>query len=159
MRKGTFLGIVLLVVLTLGIAACGGGEDPTPAPTLTVAPTPTQPTDGGDMVDGDGATGEVVNIANRENPYLFDPDSLDFQVGKKYVLTFAAVTEFHTFTVDELGLNIEVLPGDQVEVEFTPTADQVGTFKLFCIPHQGAWHGGRSYRSIVPQSAHSQKLF
>ena len=138
MRKGTFLGIVLLVVLTLGIAACGGEEDPTPTPTSTpaVAPTPTQSTDGGDMVDGGGPTGEVVNIANKENPYLFEPDGFDFQAGTKYVLTFAPVTEFHTFTVEELDLNISVFPGDATEVEFTPTADQVGTFKLFCVPHQ-----------------------
>ena len=138
MRKGTFLGIVLLVVLTLGIAACGGGEDSTPTPTTPVALTPTQSANGNDMVDGGAATGEVVNITNKENPYLFNPDNFEFHVGTTYTLTFAPVTEFHTFTVDELGLNINVLPGDPVKVEFTPTADQVGTFKLFCVPHQGS---------------------
>ena len=137
MRKGTFLGIVLLAVLTLGIAACGGGvEDPTPTPTATIAPTPTQSTDGGDMTDGGAATGAVVNIINSEKPYLFNPDSFDFQVGTTYVLTFAPVAEFHTFTVEELGLNINIFPGDPLKVEFTPTADQVGTFNLFCVPHQ-----------------------
>ena len=38
----------------------------------------------------------------------------------------------HTFTVDELGIDIELLPGSSQIVELPATA---GTCTYYCIPH------------------------
>ena len=42
--------------------------------------------------------------------------------------------QFHTFTVEALGIDEDVNPGKSVE--FTYTFDKAGTYDLICIPHQ-----------------------
>ena len=137
MRTGTFLGITLLAAMTLGVVACGGDDDaayPTATPTTTAGTTPNPtPTN----TSTSGAVGEVITVVHNENPYSFKPDKFTFEVGKTYIIKTSPVTEFHTYNVDELGIAIEVFAGDVVDLSFTPTADQVGTFKLYCIPHEG----------------------
>ena len=83
---------------------------------------------------GGAAEAKVVNITLTENPYTFQPDDIDFEVGTTYVLTFNAPNELHTFTVDDLDLDVNINAGDPVKFEFTPT--QAGTFELICIPHE-----------------------
>ncbi len=132
MRKRSLWGITLLLALTLGTAACGGAEPtPTAAPPATPTPTSTttQPADGGN------GTGEVVTVIQHENPYSFEPATLNFEVGKTYTLSFPPPGEFHTFTVRDLGIDIFINAGEVVQVDVTPT--KVGTFKLICVPHEG----------------------
>ena len=120
----TFL-LVLLVGLLVG--ACGGGDsDPTATPSPTA--TPTQPSDGGT------ATGEIVNVVQKENPYVFEPDNYDFELNKAYTLVFAPPGEFHTFNVDALGIEIFINAGENVQQDITPST--AGTFKLYCVPHE-----------------------
>ena len=51
-------------------------------------------------------------------------------------MTFALVAEaeFHTFTVDELDIDVFMEAGETVRYTFT--FDKPGTYKLICIPHQ-----------------------
>ncbi len=39
---------------------------------------------------------------------------------------------FHTFTIDELGIDVELLPGSAVVVDLP---DAAGTYTYYCIPH------------------------
>lgn len=144
MRIRTLFGIVLVVTAVLGFTACGGGEEePAPTPTntatatATVAPTATTPADDGGTSGngGDGATGNVINIEQTENPYLFIPDTFTFDVGTTYTLSFVATNEFHTFTVRDLGIDIFINPGEALETPITPST--VGQFALICVPHEG----------------------
>lgn len=80
-------------------------------------------------------TGEVVKIVMTENPYRFQPDTFNFQVGKTYVLTFPAPKEFHTFTVRDLGIDILINAGESVTKSVMP--NKTGQFKLVCTPHEG----------------------
>ena len=48
--------------------------------------------------------------------------------------TLIAETEFHTFTVDDLDIDVSLDP-DSPQT-FTHTFDTPGTFKLICIPHE-----------------------
>jgi plastocyanin len=48
----------------------------------------------------------------------------------------------HTFTLDEVGLDVSIPPGAERLVEFTMPAS--GTFKYYCVPHSSAGSGGRS---------------
>ncbi|MCZ6615481.1 MAG: DUF4382 domain-containing protein [Chloroflexi bacterium] len=87
--------------------------------------------------DGDeveGSEGQNVKVTQTENPYVFDPDTYEFELGKTYTLVFEPTGEFHTFNVDELGIEIFVNAGEEVKQEITPSVP--GTFKLYCIPHE-----------------------
>ena len=124
------LGLILSVAMLA--AACDGGDDDEPTPRPTVAPTetaaPTQPSGNGT------ATGEIVNVVQTENPYVFKPDAYNFELGKTYSLVFESPGEFHTFNVDELGIEIFVNPNETVQQDITPLT--AGSFKLYCIPHE-----------------------
>ncbi|MBI4311671.1 MAG: cupredoxin domain-containing protein [Chloroflexi bacterium] len=137
MRKGTFFAGALLLSFSLALAACGGSE---PAPTATAtkapptatntprppAPTPTTPP----ATTGDN----VIKVSATENPYTWVPNKLDLKVGQEYTVEIAAPKEFHTFTINDLGVNIIVNPGQAMTQKFTPT--KAGTFKLSCLPHE-----------------------
>ncbi len=72
--------------------------------------------------------------------YRFDPDGLSFQVGETVEFTVTSETEFHTFTIDELGIDVSVSPGETET--FTFTFQEAGTFKLVCLPHQSLGMAG-----------------
>ena len=136
----TFL-LVLLVGLVAG--ACDNGDDePTvpPPPTATNTPTAevTQPPDATDTptaeVTQTPVNGKVVNITLTENPFTFQPDGYDFKVGTTYALTFSVPGDFHTFTIEKLGIDIFINAGDSVQQEIT--FDTAGTYKLICVPHE-----------------------
>ncbi len=140
-RKGISLGAVLMAVLMLGGVACGGGgAAPTPTE-ATTQPTPTEAT-------GGTPVGEVIDIQQTELPYSFIPDTFNLELNKTYTLSFGAVQEFHTFTVDDLtieevesvdedtpSVDIFINAGESVQQTITPT--KAGTFKLYCVPHEG----------------------
>ena len=131
------LAMVLLVLIVGLVAGACGSSDPTatPRPAATPVPTNTPTVEATQPPAGDGsATGEVVNITLTEHPFSFQPDGIDLKVGTTYALTFNAPNEFHSFTVDDLDLDISINAGDPVVFEFTPT--QAGTFDLICVPHE-----------------------
>ena len=131
------LAMVLLVLIVGLVAGACGSSDPTatPRPAATPVPTNTPTVEATQPPAGDGAaTGEVVNITLTEHPFSFQPDGIDLKVGTTYALTFNAPHEFHSFTVDDLDLDISINAGDPVVFEFTPT--QAGTFDLICVPHE-----------------------
>ena len=68
------------------------------------------------------------------SPYLFNPRGFEFTIGATYTLTLVGDAEFHTFSVSELWGDIFVNPGETVVQDITP--DKIGTFKLFCVPHE-----------------------
>lgn len=45
-----------------------------------------------------------------------------------------AETEFHTFTVDDLGIDMELDSGETKTLTYT--FDKAGVYKLICIPHE-----------------------
>ncbi len=65
---------------------------------------------------------------------MFDPADLTFDAGETVDFTFVGESVFHTFTVEELGIDVDVNGGETVSFEFT--FDEPGTYTLICIPHQ-----------------------
>ncbi len=133
MRIKSLSAIGLLLAIVVVAAACGGGDEltPTQASAPTATPTPTQDTGGTTP-----PAGEVVSIQLTESPYTFNPDELTFEAGTAYTLSFQAPGEFHTFTVDELGINIFINARETINEPVT--FDQVGSFELICTPHVGS---------------------
>ena len=131
MRVKSSFTLGVFLALSVVATACGGGEEATPTPTQASAATAT-PTLSAGVTE---PAGEVVNVQLTENPFTFNPADLTFEVGKAYTLSFQEPGEFHTFTVAELGISILINAGETVSEPVT--FDQVGTFKLICVPHEG----------------------
>ena len=75
-----------------------------------------------------------LRVEMNSSPYLFNPRGFEFTIGATYTLTLVGDAEFHTFSVSELWGDIFVNPGETVVQDITP--DKIGTFKLFCVPHE-----------------------
>ena len=69
--------------------------------------------------------------------YRFDPSEFTFKVGDTVTFTLSAETEFHTFTVTDDELCIDIPMESGTTDTFTFTFDKPGTFDLICIPHEG----------------------
>ena len=117
---GYWLLIVLMVGLMLG--GCYQASTPAPAPTPTTAPA---------------ATGmkEIVVTARHAS---FQPSTLTVTKGQTIKLTITSTDARHTFTINELGINIAVGAGQTVTREFT--VEKAGTFAFYCAVggHRGA---------------------
>ena len=85
------------------------------------------------------ATCPVVKVENRDiggsGKYEFAPSELAFTLNECVTLELRAETEFHTFTVDDLGIDEGLEAGETVALEFT--FDTAGTFDLICLAHPG----------------------
>ena len=137
MRKKVLSPLGLILSVAMLAAACGGGDDdePTPRPAATNTPVPAMATAAPTQPSGNGTpAGQVVTVVQTENPYVFQPDAYNFELGTTYTLAFEAPGEFHTFTVDELGINIFVNANESVQQDITPS--KAGSFKLYCVPHE-----------------------
>ncbi len=141
--------IPLTVVVVLGAMAalaCGGDEDQAPAaprpspppPPAASAPAPAAPAaPSAPAPAAPGPASEVtvkLNDAGGRGPFVFDPVDLSFSAGEVVSFSFVGEAVFHTFTVEELGIDVDVNGGETVEFDFT--FDRPGTFTLICIPHQ-----------------------
>ena len=73
-------------------------------------------------------------MVNCTNPYVFNPDEFDLKVGTTYTFTIEGQNEFHTFTVEGLGIAVLVDGGTTKRLSYT--FDQEGTFGLICVPHE-----------------------
>ena len=140
---------ILVAITALALVACGGDDGtakaprqsvsirsmPTKAPTVpppTVPPAPT-PT----------ASGTVIRVINHDTAgsgkYEFEPSEFNFKLGETVTFEIVGETELHSFTVDDLGIDVDV---DATETPnkietLVHTFDKAGTFKLICIYHEG----------------------
>ena len=133
MTRQAVVGVfaVLLLAASAGCGSNGGEQEATVAPTVTVIETPT-------VAQGPSIPDGAVTVINRDQSgsgeYRFDPSELTFKVGQEVTFALVAQTELHTFTVDELGINVFIDPGS-TEL-FTFEFAEAGTYDLICIPHE-----------------------
>ena len=70
-----------------------------------------------------------VNVTAGEG--YFDPDVITVDQGQELTVVVENVTEEdHTFTIDELDVDVSLAPGAQEEVTFT--AAEEGSFEFYC---------------------------
>ncbi len=137
---------VLVVFAAMAALACGGDEEqapaaprpsppPPPAATAPAPPAPTAPAGPAPVVPGPASDVTVgLNDSGGRGPFVFDPVDFSFSAGEVVSFTFVGEATFHTFTVEELGIDVDVNAGETVSLDFT--FDQPGTYTLICIPHQ-----------------------
>ena len=122
---------VLLVAVSAACGSNGGEQEATATPGVTAIETPA-------AAPEPSIPDDSVKIINRDQSgsgeYRFDPSELTFKVGQEVTFALVAQTEFHTFTVDELGIDVSIDAGT-TEL-FTFEFANAGTYNLICIPHE-----------------------
>ena len=76
-------------------------------------------------------------ISMEARSFSFSPNTIQARVGESTRIDITSVGQ-HTFTIDELDVNVITPHGQITEVKFTP--NKKGTFQFYCaVPgHQGA---------------------
>ena len=97
-------------------------------------PEPT-PTANGECTPGSRQVEVVNQDLGGTGVYEFDPSELAFCAGDSVEFTLTAETEFHTFTVEELGIDESLDAGETST--FSYTFDTSGTYQLVCLVHEG----------------------
>ena len=148
------LGLIGIAMVVLTMAACSSDSDsdsspgvaspapPPPASAETVgsaadalgAPTTGDDSSGGNAGDADRSVDVENQDPNGSGAYRFSPNELTFAVGETVQFNITAETEFHTFTVDELDIDV-VVDAEQTET-LVFKFDEAGTYRLYCIPHE-----------------------
>lgn len=154
--KRTAISLISGIVLALLLAACGS-DDPEPptgvdsppppeaaaaevvkAASQTIVGTEAEGDDAAASVGG-GCEGGTARTVALEDPagsgaYQFDPSELSFAKGECVNFTFTSETEFHTFTVAALDIDVSVDGGATENLGFT--FDVAGEYELICVPHE-----------------------
>ena len=143
MRK---LAVAALLASAFAIVGVACGKPAPTEPSVTIIqrasppippPAPTKPPG-----EEDGATEAIVGTPTTVNmvdnggagPMAFDPADFTFSVGEGVNFTFIAEAAFHTFTVNDLDINVEVNAGETIGFDFV--FEEPGTFALVCVPHE-----------------------
>ena len=111
----------LLLSLLLVAAACGGDDEEAPSPPPAAQPE-TPPTDA-----------ITIQIRTTSFPFSFQPPSIRFKPGQTYNLEFTVDDTFHTFTSEDLGIDLPLNPGEVVT--HTLALDEPGSYEFLCTPH------------------------
>ncbi len=124
MRIILLIGILCTIAFTLG---CGGTETESSAPPAPVAVEEAP-------VSENETSAIPIIVGTGSNPYFFEPKEFELQAGQTYAFEVTSDHELHSFTVMELGLNVNVMPNttEIIDVKF----DKPGTYKLICLPHE-----------------------
>ncbi|MBM3934267.1 MAG: hypothetical protein FJ319_08200 [SAR202 cluster bacterium] len=134
MKRWIMVSAVGALALAASVACSSGGS--TADPTATSRPAATSPT--ATTAPSGSQANEVRitmgDVGGATKKYAFVPATLNFTVGQAATLVIHSETEFHTFTSDDLKLDVEVDAGKTVNKAFT--FDKAGTFKVVCIPHE-----------------------
>ena len=120
---------VILMVSTVAIA-CDGGS----------AASPEQ----GDAGKAPDAASETLALEIKEGgvPPRIEPEALEVKKGSTLIFRFGGLdNEAHTFTVNRLGIDLQVSGG---EIKESPpvTIDETGTIFFFCRFHRGIGGAG-----------------
>ena len=107
---------------------------PIPPPAPTVAPDAAN----GEAADSLAGIGTPFTVRLNDNggagPFLYDPVDLTFGVGEVVNFTLIGEDAFHTFTVSDLDIDVEVEAGETVGLDYR--FEEAGTYELVCIPHE-----------------------
>lgn len=69
-------------------------------------------------------------IEVRASAFGFTPDQIAMEVGEQVVLKVTSTDTLHTFTIKELGIDVEIPLGQTVSVDLSGT--NKGTYTFYC---------------------------
>jgi uncharacterized cupredoxin-like copper-binding protein len=106
------VGFSLLMVFMLAVAACGGDDD-------------------GDDGNGNGNGGNGGSTTIETPDMSYDPDSFTINAGEDHEVTIDNTDgQLHTFTIDELDVDVEVAGGESETT--TLNVSDAGEYTFYC---------------------------
>lgn len=90
------------------------------------------------------ATQDVHVTASR---YAFEPGNLTVKAGTKLVFHLTSTDVTHGFAIKGTSIYVEVPPGKETVVTFTPT--EAGVFDIYCTVFCGSGHPAHRGRLVV----------
>jgi uncharacterized cupredoxin-like copper-binding protein len=106
------VGFSLLMVFMLAVAACGGDDD-------------------GDDGNGNGNGGNGGSTTIETPGMSYDPDSFTISAGEDHEVTIDNTDgQLHTFTIDELDVDVEVAGGESETT--TLNVPDAGEYTFYC---------------------------
>ncbi len=126
MKQSKLLTVAITVsLLSVARIGCAGQNPaPTPAPSPAPSPAPTLP-----PAPAPEAAA-FLEITVTAKFATFEPSTITVAKGETVKLTLISTDAPHTFTIDELGVNVSVGAGQTVTKEFT--VEKAGTFAFYC---------------------------
>ena len=144
MRKLTILPIIGMLLAILGLAACGADDSANDsgvgAPVKSSDSSTTQTDSGSTSGDANSVIVSAQDPAGSGN-YKFVKNEFTFSVGEKVQFKITSESEFHTFTVNDLGIDVAIDAEDTETLTFT--FDKAGEYELICIPHEALGMKGK----------------
>ena len=77
----------------------------------------------------------------------FTPSIITVNGGDKVILRLTSKDVKHGFAINEFNINVDIKPGQTVDVEFV--ANKKGEFEFYCSVQCGAGHSGMKGKLIV----------
>jgi plastocyanin len=134
-ERGRTSWLLPLVAAAFGAALCGSAVSvlPRPAPASTSSISATT----------------LASLPElRTSNFGFDQTELHVVAGETVALRLVNTDNTtHTFTIDELGVDVPILPGDGNVAVFRPT--QPGTYIFYCKPHYDPATGQGMHGTLV----------
>ena len=146
MRKLTILPIIGMLLATLALAACGGDDSADDSGGGALAESSDSSSTQTDSDSGSTSGDANSVIVSAQDPagsgsYKFVKNEFTFSIGEKVEFKITSESEFHTFTVDNLGIDVAIDAGDTETLTFT--FDKAGEYELICIPHEALGMKGK----------------
>jgi plastocyanin len=142
-----------LLAIMMSAVACGDDVPPKgdhnakepalPAVTESAAAPPAPAVDtisfSSDSTEGNSTEGSAdrsleVVMQDEGGNYMYSPTEITVSRGETLELVLVSQNEFHSFTADDLDIDVEVEAGESDTLVFT--FDQPGTFDFICVPHE-----------------------
>ena len=122
-----------VIAAALGVSLCGIVLGMVPRPAVTQAVSPSV----------------LASLpALRTSGFAFDQTELHAHVGETVALRLDnSDNTTHTFTIDELGVDVSMLPGESSVALFRPT--QPGTYTFYCKPHYDPTTGQGMHGTLI----------
>ena len=115
---------VLLVTAALLVGACGGDDDDS----------------GSNGNGGGGGGGEGQSVELTAANFMFDPTTIEAEPGQEVTVNLVNDDEAeHSFTVEDLDVEVEAEGGESADVTFT--APDSGSVEFFCEYHPDQMRG------------------
>ncbi|MEB3860044.1 MAG: cupredoxin domain-containing protein, partial [Desulfurococcales archaeon] len=125
--------VAAVIVATRSLPQYGGAPEETPAAQTTPATTPA----GQEATPAQQEAQKTRELTIDATEYEFTPGTIEVSPGERLIITVKNTGRiFHTFTIDELNIDVALNPGDEKTVEVVIPSG-VDKITFYCRPHVG----------------------
>ena len=132
-QRTLYVGVLILIIVIAVVALMMGGGEGEKAVETTPMTTPMETTPRATVQETQAMKRELTIDAE---DYEFEPKTIEVKPGETLVVKVKNTGRaFHTFTIDELNIDIPLGPGEEETVEIT-IPEGVDKITFYCRPHK-----------------------